>query len=66
VGFGRVEQNQKAVLHRGCGPRALDKNVLLHPEIFASKPTSMGDATKTSNELSSLLPPSELNISEGV
>jgi len=66
VGFGRVEQNQKAVLHRGCGPRALDKNVLLNPEIFASKPTSMGDATKTSNELSSLLPPSELNISEGV
>ncbi len=40
--------------------------MLLHPEIFASKPTSMGDATKTSNELSSSLPPSELNISEGL
>jgi hypothetical protein len=66
VSFARVKQNRKAVLHRGWGPRALNKNVLLHPEIFASKPTSMGDATKTSKELSSLLPPSELNICEGL
>jgi hypothetical protein len=61
-----VQQNRKAVLHRGWGPRALNKNVLLHPEMLASKPTSMEDATKKSNELSSSLPPSELSISEGL
>jgi hypothetical protein len=54
------------VLHRGWGPRALNKNVLLHPEILFSRPTSMEDTTKKSNELSSSLPPSELNISEGL
>jgi hypothetical protein len=44
----------------------LNKNVLLHPEILFSRPTSMEDTTKKSNELSSSLPPSELNISEGL
>jgi hypothetical protein len=66
LSFARMQQNWKAMLHRGWGPRALNKNLLLHPEIFTSKPTSMEDETKTSNELSSSLPPSEVNISEGL
>jgi hypothetical protein len=38
VSFAHEETNQKAVLQRGWGPRALYYNVLLHPEILPSKP----------------------------
>jgi hypothetical protein len=64
VSFARVQQNQKAELHQGWGPRALNKDVLLKPKVLASRTTPMEDATKKWNKLSSSLPPSELNISE--
>jgi hypothetical protein len=41
-------------------------NVLLHPEIVASKPSAKENSSGTSNGPSSLLLPSELNISEGL
>jgi hypothetical protein len=66
LSFARVNTNKKAVLHRGWGPRALNKNVLLLPEILATKPSSTEEETKTSNDLSSSLPPSELNLSQGL
>jgi hypothetical protein len=44
----------------------LNKNVLLFPKILAMKPTSTEGETMKSSELSSSLPPSELNISTGL
>ncbi len=34
VSFAKVDQNCKAVLQQGWGPRALNYNVLKHPEII--------------------------------
>ncbi len=64
--FARVENNQKAVLHRGWGPKALNMNVLLPPEIVATKHLTSEDSSGTSHGLSSTLTLSELNISEGL
>jgi hypothetical protein len=66
VSFARVQHNQKAVLHRGWGPRALNMNVLLHPEIMASKPASSDETPEILNALTSSLPASELNLTEGL
>jgi hypothetical protein len=66
VSFARVQHNQKAVLHRGWGPRALNMNVLLHPEIMASKPASSDETPEILNALTSSLPASELNLMEGL
>jgi hypothetical protein len=66
VSFARVHTNKKAVLYRGWGPRALNKNVLLFPKILATKPSSTEESTMISNEISSSLPPSQLNISHGL
>jgi hypothetical protein len=38
--FARVETNKKAVLHRGWGPKELNYNVLLYPEIASSNPNT--------------------------
>jgi hypothetical protein len=67
VSFARVETNRKAVLNRGWGPKALNMNVLRHPEILSSKPKEHG-CQPTSNKIDvlSTLPASELNISEGL
>jgi hypothetical protein len=64
--FARVETNQSAVLHRGWGPKVLNMNVLLHPEIVATKHLTSKNSCTTFNGPSSLLLPSELNISEGL
>ncbi len=64
LSFTRVNTNKKAVLHRGWGPRALNKNVLLLPEILAMKLSSTEEETMKSNDLSSSLLPSELNLSQ--
>jgi hypothetical protein len=66
LSFTRVNTNKKAVLHRGWGPRTLNKNVLLLPEILAMKPSSTEEETMKSNDLSSSLLPSDLNISQGL
>jgi hypothetical protein len=41
-------------------------NVLLHPEIVATKHLTSENSSTTFNDPSSLLSPSELNISEGL
>jgi hypothetical protein len=46
VSFAQVETNQKAVLERGLGPKALNYNVLCHPEISSSKPNGDDDKGK--------------------
>jgi hypothetical protein len=63
VSFARVETNQKAVLHRGWGPKAW--NVLRNPEILATKPNSTKDLMGTSQGLNSKITPADLNINEG-
>jgi hypothetical protein len=64
--FARVETNRNAVLHQGWGSKALNMNVLLHPEIVATKHLTSDNSSSTFNNPSSLLSPSELNISEGL
>jgi hypothetical protein len=66
VCISRVNTNKKAVLNTGSGPRVLNKNVLLFPETLDMKPSSTKEDTKMSDELSSSLPPNELNISHGL
>jgi len=57
--FARTETNVKAICQRGWGPRALNFNVLLHPEIPSSKP-----GEKQSSALpESKIDPVELNLS---
>jgi hypothetical protein len=63
--FDRVETNQKAVLERGSGPKALNYNVLCHPEISSSKPEG-DDNGEEKKGLMSALPPSELNLTDGL
>jgi hypothetical protein len=65
--FSRVETNQKAVLERGWGPKALNYNVLLHPEISASNPDNDGSSGDQQNKMMvSNLHPRELNLTEGL
>ena len=65
VSFARVETNQKAVLERGWGPKALNCNVLCHPEISSSKPKGDDDEGEKKGLTSALLP-SELNLTDGL
>jgi hypothetical protein len=65
VSFAREETNRKAVLQRGWGPRALNYNVLLHPEILPSKPKNSGQPI-TENSVISSLPATHLNLSNGL
>jgi hypothetical protein len=67
--FAKVESNKKAVLEQGWGPKALNYNVLLHPEIAASDPNkndSSGDQQKQKVGSMSNLPPSKLNLTDGL
>ncbi len=64
--FARVETNKKAVLHRGWGSKALNYNVLLHPEIASSNPNINGEMKKKQKPLLISVSVSELNISEGL
>jgi hypothetical protein len=65
VSFARVNTNRKAVLERGWGPKALNYNVLCHPEIKSSKPQGDNAAEKMITLVSDL-PPSELNLTSGL
>jgi hypothetical protein len=65
VSFAREETNRKAVLQRGWGPRALNYNVLLHPEILPSKPKNSGQPIMEYSVISSL-PATHLNLSNGL
>ncbi len=47
--FARAETNKKAVLHRGWGPKVVNYNVLLHPEIASSNPNLNGEMKKSKN-----------------
>ena len=44
--FARVRTNQKAILPRSWGPKALNFNAILHPEIISSKPGRNETASK--------------------
>ncbi len=66
VSFSRVETNWKAVLHRGWGPKALNMNVLKNPEIMATMPDACKNLMGGSQGLDSKMPPTELNINEGL
>jgi hypothetical protein len=37
VSFADVESSKKAILTRGWGPKALNDNVLLHPEVVQNQ-----------------------------
>ncbi len=60
-----MNTNQKAVLEHGWGPKALNNNVLCHPEIESSKPQGDNAAEKMIT-LVSYLRPSELNLTSGL
>ncbi len=59
--FARTKSNQKATLHRGWGPKALNYNVLCHPEIATSHNGSTHSSLPTST-----VPAEELNLSQGL
>jgi hypothetical protein len=59
--FARVETNKKAILHRGWGPKALNYNVLLHPEIASTNPNLNGEMKKNQKPLLKSVSVSELN-----
>jgi hypothetical protein len=63
--FARIETNRKAILQRGWGPRALNYNALLHPEVLTSKPGYSCDKP-AADGLTSQVTPDELNLSEGL
>jgi len=62
--FSRVLTNQKAILHCGWGPRALNFNVLLHPEILSSKPEEEIRTVQKVSGLKSDLDAGEFNVTE--
>jgi hypothetical protein len=67
--FAKVESNKKTVLEQGWGSKALNYNVLLHPEIAASGPNKndgSGDQQKQKVGSMSNLHPSELNLTNGL
>jgi hypothetical protein len=64
--FPRLEMNQKAALHRGWGPKALNMNVLMNPEIMALAPNASKDLMERSQDLDSKMSPTELSISVGL
>ena len=64
--FSRVLTNQKAILHCGWGPRALNFNVLLHPKILSSKPEEETETVQNVSGLKTDLDAGELNVTEGL
>jgi len=63
--FARTQTNRKAIATRGWGPRALNYNALLHPEVLTSKPGYRNNGTELST-LDSNVTPEELNLSQGL
>jgi hypothetical protein len=57
--FARVRTNVKAITSRGWGPKALNYNCLLHPEIAGTKQT-------LTSGLQTNVDPQELNLSVGL
>jgi hypothetical protein len=64
LSFARVQTNQKAIVSRGWGPRALNYNALRHPEILTSAPGT--SVKRPIDALESRALPEELNLSEGL
>jgi hypothetical protein len=62
--FARVRTNIKVTISRGWGPKALNYNALLNPEILATK-HGMNNNELTS-DLVTNVPPTELNLTEGL
>jgi hypothetical protein len=62
--FARVKSNIKAISNRGWGPRALNYNVLLHPEILTSKPSAKIQGLLS--EMVSSAAPEDLNLCNGL
>ncbi len=50
------------MVHRGWGPKALNYNVILHPEIASSKPGNQPAPTK----MVTTVPASDLNLTDGL
>ncbi len=63
--FARTQTNHKAISTRGWGPRVLNCNALLHPEVLTSKPGYHNNGTELSM-LDSNVTPEELNLSQGL
>ena len=61
--FAHIATNQKAVAERGWGP--LNYNLLLHPEIQLTSNQKSANR-KNNNQPASSIPPSGLNLSQGV
>ncbi len=59
-----MKTNIKAVAHRGWGPKALNYNVLLHPEILATKQGAKKEGLTTGLQMN--VAPEDLNLSEGL
>jgi hypothetical protein len=64
--FSRVLTNRKAILHRGWGPRALNFNILLHPDIYSSKPEEETETVQKVSGLKTDLDAGEINVTEGI
>ena len=62
--FARVRTNIKAVTSRGWGPKALNYNCLLHPEIQATKHGTTGKPHTLALETTAA--PEDLNLSDGL
>jgi len=62
--FARVRTNIKAVTSRGWGPKALNYNCLLHPEIQATKHGTTGKPHTLA--LKTTAAPEDLNLSDGL
>ena len=60
--FAHIESNRKAISYRGWGPRALNYQVLLHPEIISSKPGQKQSLALPDSQVD----PQELNLSGGI
>jgi hypothetical protein len=59
--FAHTKCNQKATMHRGWGPKALNYNVICHPEIASSK-----NGSTQASLPSSYVFVEELNLSQGL
>jgi hypothetical protein len=62
--FARVRTNIKATISRGWGPKALNYNALLNPEILATK--HGGNKNDLTSDLATNVAPTELNLTEGL
>lgn len=60
VSFADVESSKKAIHTRGWGPKALNYNVLLHPELVQNQHSNSTQLQKTTVQ------PDQLNLSAGL